>query len=68
MGGDAESLMNDPDFVRSLGYDLQFVTVVGVGTTDTYDTDCWEAHWAAALRGEAGHWAEPEDLILSSCE
>ncbi|KIJ99155.1 hypothetical protein K443DRAFT_8654 [Laccaria amethystina LaAM-08-1] len=67
-GEDVESLMNDRDFVRNLGYDPHHVTVIGMRIRDAYDAHCWEAHWAAALRGEAGHWPEPGDLILSSRE
>ena len=65
-GEDVESLMNDEcDFVRSLGYDSPHLTVIGMRIPEAYDADCWEAHWAAGLRGEAGHWPEPGDLISS---
>ena len=34
---------------------------------EAYDAGCWEAHWAAGLRGEAGHWPEPGISFLPSC-
>ena len=67
-GEDVEFLVSDPDFVRDIGYDPHHVTVIGMRITEAYDADCWEAHWAAGFRGEAGHWPEPGDLILSSPE
>lgn len=68
-GDDVESLMpvnhSAYDYVRNLGYDSHHLIVICMRNPEAYDADRWEAHWAAGLRGEAGHWPEPEDLILS---
>ncbi|EDR00509.1 uncharacterized protein LACBIDRAFT_334135 [Laccaria bicolor S238N-H82] len=47
------------------GFVSVFMGVICMRNPEAYDADRWEAHWAAGLRGEAGHWPEPEDLILS---
>ena len=63
---DVKSLLrNKCDFVKSLGYDPHHLTVIGMRIPEAYDADCWEADWAAGLRGEAGHWPELGDLTLS---
>lgn len=61
-----ESLITDPEKVGRVGYHQYVTATIGMCIPEGYDADCWEAHWAAGLRGESGHWPEPGDLILSS--
>ena len=67
-GDHVESLITDPEKVVRVRFHQYVTATIGMSILEGYDADCWEAHWAAGLRGESGHWPEPGDLILSSPE